>query len=382
MRKLLWIGDAACDSGFARCTHQILDVLRLTWDVTVLGLNYRGDPHPYPYPIYPARNGGDIFGVARISELVATTTPDLVVVQNDPWNFPDYLKVLANLPVVGIVAVDGENCRGRQLNGLALAIFWTEFAQCEAALGGYSGPSTTIPLGVDLSTYRTVERKQARAALGLPARLHDAYIVGNVNRNQPRKRLDLTISYFAEWVKKYQIDDAYLFLHVAPTGDRGYDCQQLMSYYGINRRLILSEPDVYRGESEQRLVLMYSSFDVQVSTTQGEGWGLCTMEGMACGVPQIVPAWSALCEWTEDAAVKVPCSTIACTPNKINVVGGVPDREEFIASLDRLYHDAAERQRLSERGRRLVERDEFRWPNIGQRYAHELNALLATKVEP
>lgn len=384
MRRLLWIGDAGVDTGFARCTHKTLDVLKNSWDVTVLGVNYRGDPHDYPYPIYPCFPGGDMFGLGRVAEILQKVGPDVVVVQNDPWNLPAYMRRLANVPVIAALAVDGKNCAGRGLNGLALAIFWTKFAMQEARLGGYTGPAAVVPLGVDLDIYRPLDRAEARKIVGLPSRVHDAFIVGNVNRNQPRKRLDLTIAYFAEWVKRYRRADAYLFLQVAPTGDSGYDCQQLASYFGVANRIILAQPAVFHGVSEEALAAVYSCFDVQFTTTQGEGWGLTTMEGMAAGIPQIVPDWSALGEWTEDAAIKVPCSSIACTPNNINVIGGIMDREGAIGALERAYVDVDLRAACRERGLALVARDCYRWPAIGAAFAAAVSKALderAMRVE-
>jgi len=64
-KKLLWVGDAGCPSGFGLATHKILDVVRHKYDVTVLGLNYRGDPHGYPYEIWAASAEGDTFGIGR-----------------------------------------------------------------------------------------------------------------------------------------------------------------------------------------------------------------------------------------------------------------------------------------------------------------------------
>src|SRR6185295_12501646 len=119
---LLWVGDACVPSGFARVTHQVLETLRKTWDVFVLGLNYHGDPHQYPYEVYPCLPGGDGFGVGRIKELADKLGPSLIVLQQDPWNFQLYLERIKTVPVVGIVAVDGKNCRGSELNGLKLAI--------------------------------------------------------------------------------------------------------------------------------------------------------------------------------------------------------------------------------------------------------------------
>jgi len=373
-RKLLWVGDALVASGFAKCTHHILDVVKETWDVHVLGLNYLGDPHNCSYPVYPCWPGGDLFGVKRVAQLINNIKPDLLVIQNDPWNIPVYLERAGNVPVVATMPVDGKNCCGRKLNGLKFAIFWTEFGIKEAQLGGYSGQATAIPLGVDLDLYRPLEG--VREKLKLPSGVENAYIVGNINRNQPRKRLDLTISYFAEWVKSHDVRDAYLFLHVAPTGDMGYDVSQLMQYYGLSSRLILAEPNIGQGIAESLLSFTYSAFDVQLSTTQGEGWGLTTMEGMACGVPQIMPDWSALGEWARDAAFLVPCTTTAATLNGINVIGGIADREKTIEALHKFYQSKDLRAEFSLKGLELVNRSEYRWENIGRQFAKVFDSIM------
>lgn len=381
MRRLLWIGDAACPSGFARATHYTLDVLRKTWEVHVLGLNYRGDPHDWPYKIYPASlaDRSDLFGLRRVPEMIAGIRPDVIIIQNDPWNLPMYMELTRMVPTIAALAVDGLNCRGRELNGLQCAIFWTQFGADQAIQAGYKGPYAIVPLGVDLEIYHQIDKARARELFFQPKdhdQLRNAFIVGNVNRNQPRKRLDLSISYFCEWVKTVKIEDAYLHLHVAPTGDVGYDCQQLMRYYGLSNRLILSNPDTWVGIDEKTLNNNYNTFDVGFSTTQGEGWGLTTMEMMACKVPQIVPDWAALGEWTEDAVVKVPCTEIACTINNINVIGGVMDRKGAIEALDALYRSPATRETYGQKGFDLISRPEYRWPAIGERFANAVDAAL------
>jgi glycosyltransferase involved in cell wall biosynthesis len=379
-RKLLWIGDAVVSSGFARCTHHILEGMKDEWEPHVLGINYPGDPHPYDYPIYPCFTGGDPFGLGRVKEVIERISPEVAIIQNDPWNIPGYMKRTGNLPCIASMPVDGKNCRGSGLNGLAHAIFWSNFGLAEARKGGYTGTASVIPLGVNLDVYKSIDKVEARKHVQLPERIFDKFLVGNINRNQPRKRLDLTVRAFAKWIKSREIRDAYLYLHVAPTGDRGYDCQQLTQYYGIANRLILAEPDIGFGISEIDLVNTYNCFDIQVSTTQGEGWGLTQMEGMACGVPQIVPDWSALGEWAKDVAFVIPCPTTAATFNKINVIGGVADEQALIEAFDGLYQDKELRESFTNKGLEFVKKPEFNWKNIAEEYKKAIDEALSLKA--
>jgi len=399
MKKLLWIGDAACPSGFARATHEILGTLSKHYDVTVLGLNYNGDPHPYPYPIYACFPGGDTLGIGRIVWLADRVKPDVIVIQNDGWHIPFYMQALAeskrhsHVPVVAAVAVDAKNFNGAWLKGISLAIFWTQFALDEARLGGYTGPARVISLGVD-PFYLPGDRRQARLARKLDQIL-DTFIVGNVNRNQTRKRWDLTIRYFAEWVydgmpldqrtmdnpktgtrSNKAINDAWLYLHTAPTGDEGVDVVALARYYGIGDRLALMTPDTFYGITEEQMRDTYRSFDVQMTTTQGEGFGLTTFEGMACGVPQIVPDWSALGELCNGAVRLVPCTSTALNAVHSGTIGGVADEAAFVAALDDLYRNQMARRSYAARGMARAREARFRWPVIGQAWLGALGQVL------
>jgi D-inositol-3-phosphate glycosyltransferase len=272
------------------------------------------------------------------------------------------VKEYQDIPVVGVVAVDGKNCRGAMLNDLSLAVFWTQFGLDQARLGGYTGPAAVVPLGVDLDVYQPRDRREARRRLQLPDALLGAFIVGNVNRNQPRK-----------------IQDAYLWLHVCPTGDTdGVDCNQLAAYH--RAPLICVEPPAWYGVEDDVLVDTYNAFDVCLNPSQGEGFGLTTFEAMACGVPQILSDWAALSELCRDAAWMVPCTSFAATNLQINSIGGVMDRALAINALDALYNSPRERDRLSKAASALVREPRFRWENVGKAFAVALDGVLAKEA--
>jgi glycosyltransferase involved in cell wall biosynthesis len=265
------------------------------------------------------------------------------------------------------------------LNDLALAVFWTKFAEEEAVLGGYTGKTAIVPLGVDLNTFYPHDREEARRREHFAEHVMNHFVVGVVGRNQPRKRLDLTVSYYAEWVHAFQIENAILLCHVAPTGDAGWDLQNLGLYYRLKNKMIINSPmDMGKGIDEDNLSWRYAAMDACVTTTQGEGWGLCTMEAMACGIPNIVPDWAALGEWCEDAALKVPCTQIAHSPGNINAQGGIADREQFIHALDKLYTDQTLRQTYRDRGLALVQRPVYRWATAGKSFRECLLKVVSS----
>lgn len=393
MKKLLFIGDSPdCPSGFGRATREILDRVRDHFEVTVLGINHRGDPSTVPYPVYTAAAGGDAFGLGRLIWMCGLVKPDIIVIQNDGWYFPHYVAALrqkkanheyefpefAAIPIVGAVAIDGLNFKGDWIKDITKAVFWTQFAESEARIGGYAGPSEVIPLGVDLGTFYPEERYPAMERQQM-AWLSDYFVVGNVNRNQPRKRWDLTLRYFAKWVKDYKVQDARLFLHSAPTGDCSINIADLARYYGIQHQVVMYTPEPFYGKTDEDMRDVYNCFDVLISTTQGEGMGLPAMEAMACGVPCILPDWSAFGDWAAGAAGLVPCTSTApqsFSPT-INVLGGVADEKAFIATLDALYRDTHHREVIGSLGLTRVREDRFRWDVIGARWVEVLNGVLA-----
>lgn len=389
-RRVLWVGDAVAASGFARCTHAVCDYLHEEgWEVDVLGINYPGDPlpsHLYPYRIFPAcsiQNKNDPFGECRVPDFVTSRKYDVVVLLNDPWNIPRYVAQLKELeelpPVVGWLAVDAKNQKGGELSSLAHVVTFTDFGLEELRRGGYEGVGSVVPLGVDRSLFAPRDQAEARKVTPMSQIPADAFVVGVVARNQYRKRLDLSIEYFSEWVRTRGIEDAYLCIFAAGVGHNTafYDLHSLARYHGPEGRYVLCLMDMRGAMPEEWMSYLYASFDVFLSTSQGEGWGLPVLEAMACGVPCIVPDWSGLGSWVGDAALKVPCTDTAIN-SPLNgygyTIGGVPDRATTIEALDRLYRSADVHSRYRQLGLECAR--ELSWERTAKGMAEILRRVV------
>jgi glycosyltransferase involved in cell wall biosynthesis len=223
----------------------------------------------------------------------------------------------------------------------------------------------------------------------LPANI---FIFGQVNRNQSRKRVDLLLFAFAEFLKQWDGEgpEPYLLLHMNPHEQNGYDLPQLGAALGIQDHLLFTAmrqarhgtgewtmqdiPDTY-------MPLVYSAMDVQINTSVGEGFSLPTMEGMACGVPQILPLHSALAEWAADAALFVSCSTHWTTPNGVNTIGRVMDVQQLVFAMQEAYCRGDLRQSLREKGLALVAEPRFSWDTIAGQFDTLLRQTIAGALD-
>jgi glycosyltransferase involved in cell wall biosynthesis len=184
---------------------------------------------------------------------------------------------------------------------------------------------------------------------------------------------------FAEWLNRG--GDGFLWLHCAKK-DAGWDLVELARYLGIQDRVFM--PGVQNIEDMPEDVLMplfYSMVDVGVSNTLGEGWGLTTMEMMACGIPQMAPDWSALAEWARPAARMIPCSAVEVLSGYHTFgIGGIADQEKYIEALDEIASSPMLRQEMSRLGLDLVKRIEYRWESVARKFNFNFAGLLATRA--
>lgn len=317
-KRLLYIGDSpTVQTGFARVTESVLDVLKDYFDVHVLGVNYYNQEHDYPYPIYPAA-GKDLehvrtapHGGKVLLDVYKKVQPEIVLACNDIWVLNEYSNILSAYTQAGITKffayfpVDG----GPYHKSLVTETFswtgvatYTEFGKSVLENAGVMQNVKVIPHGTNTNDFYPMNKSKARAELGLR---DDVFMVFNGNRNQPRKRYDLMVKGFAKFLKGKPKNQVGLFAHGGLRPSNGWNVPALlereMQLNGVDTSQkvlyqFTDKPYPHNLVSKQTLNTIYNAMDVGINTCMGEGWGLVNSEHAVTGVPQIVPNHSSLAE--------------------------------------------------------------------------------------
>lgn len=284
--KVLWVGDLVVETGFGRVSHAIIEHLTDKYHIVGLGVNYRGDPHKYDFPIFPASTGGRIYGEDRLAALLNSDKFDILFILNDAWvvsNYLEYIKRNVTMPLPKIVVyfpVDSENHNPdwyRNFDMVCRPATYTEYGRtvindigCKPDL-----KLDIIPHGVNQSSFyrKYTNRRDAKEALANNGKSPDSFVFLNANRNQPRKKLDITLNAFKLFAEGK--DDVLLYMHCGVV-DSSINIAQVSQRLGIDSKLILT--NLHNGVQAvpvSALNEIYNSADVGLNSGMGEGWGLC-----------------------------------------------------------------------------------------------------------
>lgn len=392
--KLLWVGDIVAMTGFARVTENVLERIRDEYDIYVLGNNWWGDPTPLQkyYTMYPSSNRFQQapFGEERIREVVETIRPDIVFTINDIWiintqyNQIRDLKPQLGFKFVGYFPMDSYGWHGAisdTANEWDAVICYTEFGAYEALKGGIQKPIHVIPHGVTEGQFYPIDKKEARRQLGLD---EDLFIVFNGNRNQFRKRIDITINAFAKFAKGRP--DTKLYLHMGQK-DQGWDVMPLfhreMARQGLdpNGRIIMttntaSPPNV----PVDLLNTIYNAVDVGVNTCKGEGWGLVNFEHGACRVAQIVPDHTSCKEIFEGYAKLIRCDHIDVDTNYGREMP-CPSPDHLAELLAELYENREKLDAVADLCHFRCTDPQFSWDTVASKFNGVFQEVLNPVAE-
>lgn len=398
-KKILWVSDAVATTGFSRVAHNIIKFFpRGKYEIHHLGINYSGDPHGYKHHIYPAVLGGDLYGTRRLEPLIKQIKPDLLFFLNDAWVINQYLQELVNhkltdIPVVVYFPVDSEESDAdwfRHYHLVYATCVYTEFAKRDIiASGAFTEEDNIniIPHGVD--TEKFYPHKNVNNVSGLrrakqemfpwkerPEFL-DSFVVLNANRNQPRKRVDLTLRAFGEFVKDKK-GKTHLYCHMG-IEDAGINLLKVAKRYNFDDYFIVSSlKNQIPGVPDSRLNLIYNACDVGINTSSGEGWGLVSFEHAATRRAQIVPNHSGSAEiWSPETAIMIEGSEKYMYEHT-NTVATMLSYDSTLESLETAYEmwQDGSLVDLADAAYNHVTQPKYKWKTISRQVDKVFNKIL------
>ncbi len=280
------------------------------------------------------------FGYNKIHEYLEMVNPDVVMIYNDPYTIAKFIESMKHergkTPYKLWLYVD------QVYTGVAPPLIdilhkHADRIYCFTKLWKQKfleyGPFPDIRVlehAVDATMFSCMSddaRKALRTNMGVP---QDAILFLNANRNSQRKRLDLTVAGFVGLLKKNPTNPYYLILasNLNPQTGAYYDVQRIfteelkengLDFQNFARRLLLidtSPPNVWTDEGINQL---YNVADIGINTSDGEGYGLCQLEHMYTGAPQIVSDVGAYRDFLNDSV-----ATFIPSNGKFYFAGGMP----------------------------------------------------------
>jgi glycosyltransferase involved in cell wall biosynthesis len=153
------------------------------------------------------------------------------------------------------------------------------------------------PHSFDPAVYKPTP-SDVRKQLNVPEDAHLTMInSANKGTTPVRKSWGEMLTAWSKWAKDR--DDAYLYIHSDAFGvAQGVKLDALLQDVGasVNRVRIVPQFEYRMGIPAETLAKLYSTADVLLMTSKGEGFGVPLIEAQACATPIIATDWTAMTE--------------------------------------------------------------------------------------
>ena len=326
-KKILFWGDVPlCSTGFAQVSKNILKRLYNTglYEIDIIGINYGGEPIPKEfydkYTIYPAiaalsndSRYKNMYGFQRFLDMAGSGKYDIIFIINDTYVvniiMPQLLETQKKLPkdkkfsTIYYFPVDSplkKEMITNVVDKFDFPVVYTKYGKNECMK--YLPSLESLPViyhGVDQKDFFLLPPEEIADFKKKFFGSHsEKYVVLNVARNQPRKDLHKTFAAFKIFHDKYPNT---VLLLVTQAEDVGGNLIEIAEQYHLtwDKDWICPKPGTYganQGYPIEIINKIYNASDVVISSTQGEGWGLSTSEGMATMTPILMPKNTSLVE--------------------------------------------------------------------------------------
>jgi glycosyltransferase involved in cell wall biosynthesis len=192
----------------------------------------------------------------------------------------------------------------------------------------------------------------------LPETSHDKTIFFWNNRNARRKQSGSLVFWFKDFLDEIGDDSAMLIMHTDVKDPNGQDLEHIIQELGITKGQIM-----FSGQKlpPENMAAIYNIADCTINISDAEGFGLATLESLACGTPIIVNMTGGLQEQVTDGE---EWFGIGIEPSSKAIIGSqeVPyiyedriNKREFIEALKKMHHMSKEdRKELGKKGQAHV----------------------------
>ena len=242
----------------------------------------------YPKAAHP-------YGMDILAAHAMNFKSDIIVSLMDSWVFDP--RATGGLPWIAYYPVDHEPIPEKVRTNISQAfarIAMSKFGVEETHKAGLD--CYYLPHAVNTNLYKPIDKLEAREKLKLPK---DAFIIGTVAMNKglpARKNFAPMLEAFANFKRRHT--DAIYYLHTEALGidNQSFNIPEYANQLGLRMGKDIFLPDQYQkfmGYDDNWMSLMYSSLDVHLLASMGEGFGIPTLEAQACGCPVIVGDWTA-----------------------------------------------------------------------------------------
>jgi hypothetical protein len=341
--RLLWVGDSPnSNSGYARVIRELGNNLTKKYNLTVFGINNHMSPYiERHYNVIDALDSTGTMGFNKLLMVINSWKPNIIILLNDAAIISGYLKNINMLPdnknivKIAYLCVDYENILKSQatildenLDGLFVM---TKFAEEECRKAGINKPTYIMPHGFNKEQFKSIPKKLCIDTLnqmtGSDVFNDNQFIIFSGNKNQIRKRLDITIHSYVYFLKHLwdgykqpvlllncgMIDSGWNILELFRNFVRQYELD--IDTEDENKYIMTTTPSSeHPNHSDDFINLLYNVSDIGINTSMGESWGLVNFEHAGVGKPQIISNFSSLNEIFNEGVIKVETSDIFVHP--------------------------------------------------------------------
>lgn len=350
-QKLLWIGDdPRSKSGYGRVLNEMVPYLSIQYEITILAIGYKGSSSQVNII---DSNDGTPFGFKSIIKTYNEIKPDIFILLNDHkiiWGWLNALNDncnLSNTKIIPYVCTEYTGIPESDMdifNKVCHHIFvMANFTGDEMKKRGCIIPYTRISHGYPL-TLNKYNKQGARKLLNIS---ENAFVFYSGNRNQPRKRIDIIIRSYVEFLKKYSNEDVLLLMNCGLI-DMGIDIPELYKRLCKDNQINNFESKIYFCNNtihpsefnDQDLSIIYSCCDVGITTSTGESFGLIPFEMSLFDVPQIIPNYGGIIETMREGCIKVDPSDYYVYPSVLQSAcgeGAIVHYKDIFSAMEKYY---------------------------------------------